>query len=299
MPIDVDATWANAPDATSDPVYDAADLRRADSALVAGRGGANLGVRGGIVLHAATSLAVSVDGSDVVTVQPGAAVLPDDAVDGSGGYRSALPAAHSETLTARDATYSRIDLVVFRMLDVDVVGTHTSRTGRVEVIAGTASSAPVVPAKPSMSVELGRITVPASGGGAATVDSSYREYTCAAGGQLLAPSFAQLPVDSPPWQRALAMDTGREFVRKSGMWVPEVLSGTVTVPNPGTGAASSTITFAHPFDVAPWVTASCTSHTFYNVSPNAATTTQVNISVRNVVNTNADPVVVTWVAVRA
>lgn len=218
LPFDVDGTWANAPDAVSNPVYDAADLRRADTAAFAGKGDTALGVRGGIVLHSTTSLQVTVDGSDVVTVQPGPVLIPGDAVAGTGCYRSALPTAVTGNLTSRHATLSRIDLVVFRMLDIDVVGTHTARTGRIEIIAGTPSGSPVVPTKPSMAVELARITVPATGGGAATVDSSKRTFAAANGGDLLVASASQLPASAPPWQRAITLDTGARYRWTGSAW---------------------------------------------------------------------------------
>ena len=265
MPVDVPATWANAPDASSEPEYDAGELRLADSAIYAAS--AN-GVPGGIVLHQDASLTVAVDGSDQVTVQPGAAVLPGDAVTGQGVYRTALPAVHSEPLVARHATWGRIDLVVFRMLDVDVVAPHGVRTARLEVIAGTPSSTPAVPAKPSMAVELGRITVPAASGGAATVDGSFRDYACAAGGELLAASFARLPLTAVKWQRARATDT-------------------------------LAVAFAHPFDVPPRVFVSSYSHTYFNTVPSGIGTMGFTISVRNVTEIgNSGPLLVNWSAER-
>lgn len=218
FPIDVDATWANAPDASSEPVYDAADLRRADTGAFAGKGDTALGVRGGIVAHSSTSLQVTVDGSDVVTIQPGPVLIPGDAVAGTGCYRSALPTASTGSLTARHATLGRIDLVIFRMLDIDVVGTHTARKGRIEVIAGTPSGSPAVPAKPTMAVEIGRITVPATGGGAATVNLAKRTFATANGGELLVTTASELPTSAPPWQRARTLDTGATYTWDGTAW---------------------------------------------------------------------------------
>ena len=211
LPHNVDATWANAPDAVSDPVYDGADLRRADTGIFAGHGTTSvLGVRGGIALHSLNSLGVTVDGSDVVTVQPGAVIIPGDAVSGTGCYRTALASATTGSLAARHATLGRIDLLVFRMLDVDVVAGHGAgnRKGQISLIAGTPSGSPAVPVKPSMAIELARITVPATGGGAATVDSSKRTFASALGGELIVTTASELPSPAPPWQRARALDTG-------------------------------------------------------------------------------------------
>lgn len=205
--VDVDSTWVN-PAAVE---YHAAELRRADAATF---------VATGIVLDADDALAVTVDGSDQVTVQPGSVVIPADAVTGNGVYRAGLASATAATaLDARDATNGRIDLVVFRQLDTDVVGSHTAYTGRVEVITGTPSATPSVPAAPSMSVELARITVPVNGGAAASVDSSHRTYACAVGGVIPVGSSARLPATAPTHQRAVALDDGAGWTFDGTDWV--------------------------------------------------------------------------------
>ena len=159
----VDGTWTNS------PTYDAAELRRADAAMFASAG-------------IASGLVVSVDGSDVVTVTRGQAVISgDDAVAGTGVYRAGIGSNVSGSLEARDATNARIDLVVFRQYDTDVVGSHGKFASEIEIIKGTPSATPAVPSKPSMAVELARITVPASGGGSASVNSTNRSPAIAAG----------------------------------------------------------------------------------------------------------------------
>ena len=213
----VDGTWSGT--AANPVTYDAQELRRADAAMFGGNGTDAFGVRGGVVRHSDSSLAVSVDGSDVVTVQPGAVVIPGNAVSGSGVWRAAIGSSTTGSLTARDATNGRIDLVVFRQLDTDVVGSHTARTGKVEIIAGTPSATPAVPTLPSMAVELGRITVPASGGGAATVDSSNRTYAAALGGRLPVPSAAKLPASAALFSEAVALDTGYRHRWNGSAWV--------------------------------------------------------------------------------
>lgn len=153
-----DSTWVN--DATVS--YDAAELRRADAALFSS---------GGV----ASGLAVSVDASDVVTVTSGRWVIDGDStVTGTGVYRGGIGASASVALDARDATNSRIDLVVARQYDPDVVPAHTESAGKIEVITGTPAASPTAPALPDLAVELARITVPASGGAAASVDNSNR-----------------------------------------------------------------------------------------------------------------------------
>lgn len=213
LPSSMDATWLNGA-----VQFNAQELRRADAALFGGDGSA-LGVRGGIVRHGDTSLDVSVSGGDVVTVQPGAVVIPGNSGVGNGCYRSALGAAETGNLAARNATNPRIDLLVFRVLDDDVVGTHDAYTGRIELIAGVPAASPAVPALPALAVELARITVPASSGGAATVDKSFRQFASAAGAALVVTTEARLPASAPKWQRAVALDTGTEYYWSGTAWV--------------------------------------------------------------------------------
>ena len=199
---------------TVDPVWetgvtaDAAELRRAESTAFLGDGSAN-GVRGGIVRHGDTSLAVSVNGSDQVTVQAGAAVIP--AATGLGVYRASLSAATSATgLPPRNATNPRIDLVVMQIV-----------SGRAEVktIDGTPGSSPSAPALPANSVELGRINLPAVGGGAATVTTSFRQYATALGGTLVVETAARLPGSgNQRRQRAVALDTGADYFWTGSSW---------------------------------------------------------------------------------
>lgn len=202
IPTDIDGTWTN-----SGGALDAGELRRADSAFFTGIGSA-FGVGGGVARHGDTSLSVSVDGSDVVTVQPGAVLIPGNAVSGTGCYRFGLSAAITGSLAARNATNPRITLVIARYLDDDVVGTHDAYKGRIEFVDGTAAAVPTAPALPSMAVELGRITVPQTAGGAASVDLTHRTYAAAVGGELIVPTVGMLPAAAPTYQMARALDTG-------------------------------------------------------------------------------------------
>lgn len=203
--VDVDATWVN-PTTVS---YDAGELRRADAAMY---------VAAGVVRDSATALAVSVDGSDVVTVKAGGWVIPGNAVAGSGVWRGGIAVDVTANLAARDATYGRIDLVVARQLDTDVVATHGAYTGRLQILTGTPSASPAVPVLPSMAVELGRITVPASGGAPASVDSSHRTYATAAGGEIVVPSSAMLPTGVSAGQQAWTLDTGTSYRWDGTAW---------------------------------------------------------------------------------
>ena len=214
----VDGTWTNS------PTYDAAELRRADAAMFASAG-------------VASGLAVSVDGSDVVTVTRGQAVISgDDAVAGTGVYRAGIGSSVTGSLEARDATNSRIDLVVFRQYDTDVVGSHGKFASEIEIIKGTPSATPAVPSKPSMAVELARITVPASGGGAASVNSANRVAAKAAGS---APTdWADVPLGS-----GFSHGSSRTQVRKSG----NVVTLAVSAAKPTVGGGDTVCTLPSGF----------------------------------------------------
>lgn len=255
LPVSVDATWLN----PASVQLNAQELRRADSALFNGDGSA-FGVLGGIVRHGDLSLAVTVNASDVITVQPGAVVVPGNAGVGNGCYRTALGAADTGNLLARNATNPRIDLVVFRVLDTDVVGTHGAYTGRVEVITGTPAAAPVVPALPTLAVELARITVPAAAGGTATVDSSFRTFAVALGGTLPVATFARLPTTDVKWDTAVAVDTGIRYLWNGTGWSPvnnktldySTATATVNTTTPGPtviGGLSRTVQVGSTTDV--------------------------------------------------
>ncbi|HEY0889380.1 MAG TPA: hypothetical protein VGE38_07205 [Nocardioides sp.] len=219
----VDATW------DTGVTMDAAELRRADTAMFLGDGAAN-GVRGGIVRHGDTSLAVSVNGSDQVTVQPGAFAIP--AATGLGVYRGALSAATSAVaLTARNGTNPRIDLVV-----IQVTGTNAT----VKTIDGTPGSSPSAPALPAQHIELARVTVPQVGGGAVTVDSSWRAYATGLGGTLLVETSARLPGSgNQKGQRAVALDTARGHTWNGTTWVADGQWGAYTPAWTSTGTAPS------------------------------------------------------------
>jgi len=212
----VDATWVN-PSSVS---YDARELRNADSAMFNGDGTA-FGVLGGIVRHGDASLLVTVNTSDVVTVQPGAVVLPGKTGGAEYGcYRTALRAVETGALATRNATNPRIDLVVFQQLDTDVAAASGGYRAQVAIITGTAAASPVAPTLPDLAVELGRINVPAVGGGNATVDRSFARYAASLGGILPVATQARLPTVETKWDRAVAIDTGQEFRWDGTTWLP-------------------------------------------------------------------------------
>ena len=159
------------------PVYDAQNLRRIFSALMAG-GDTATSVRSGIVDAAA--LEVTLDGS-TIDVAAGTCLIDSP----EGPYVTGLSADSIaadfvdgvNTLDPADVTDDRIDIVVFRVFDDD----HDSsgvRAGFVEYIAGTAAPAPVAPVVPARSLLLATIDVPSSGTGSPAVTDE-RELTWA------------------------------------------------------------------------------------------------------------------------
>lgn len=177
-----DPTWINA--SAGSPSYDATDLRRVD-ALIGMTDGNPLGAQSGI-RPGGGGYTTTLSGS-TINVNAGVAELY---VSNVGMYRVAMTSAWSGTLTAADATYTRIDLVYLRVWDDDVDGSGL-RQGDVVYLAGTPSATPVAPTPPgsAMYMPLATITVPASGGGSATVSTAVRPVTVAPGG--IIPSSTQ------------------------------------------------------------------------------------------------------------
>lgn len=162
--------------------YAAADERLlASPLLMPGPVSAPFSARSGRRVNGA-GLAVSVGGSpEAWTVTPGPGVIYGSAHPSAGGWAFALPNAKTENLPARPGVgLSRIDLIVARIYDTDVIGSG-SREFKVERVTGTPNASPAAPSLPALSFELGRMVVPNSG--VITVTQSI-ERTTAAGGVL-------------------------------------------------------------------------------------------------------------------
>lgn len=263
MVLEVEATWAGT--AMNPVTYDAVELRRADAGLFAGTGLAGLGARGGIILHGTLSGMVTMNDT-AVTVEPFAAVLPGATGD-SGVYRTALPAAHTESLVARDATYSRIDRVVMRMLDADVIGSHTGRRARLEVLPGTPAAVPAVPTMPSMAIEVARLTVPPTG--SVTVSRLFAQYACAPGGIWPVPTAARLGTSAAPGQEAYVLDTERKVRWNGSAWRPcEPVAG---VASSITTNANGAFTLTHGLGYVPSVVHVEPNNSQYKAAPDITT----------------------------
>lgn len=202
-------------------------LRRFDSLITMHNGNA-LGARSGVI-PGAGGLGVSVSGT-TITVGSGIAAVY---YAGQGLYRVALTSGATLTMNAPHATLPRIDLVYLRIWDNSVDASGLNLADAV-YLPGTAASTPVapVPAGTVIYMPLAQITVPASGGGAATVNNSVRPYTVAAGGIL--PSTTAPP--SP--YTGQFYDNGTDLLRYNGSgWDTYQKVQTVgwTTPTLGTG----------------------------------------------------------------
>lgn len=134
----------------------AAQFRRLDIATTMAHETHDVAVRAGVT----AGLGASVSGT-TVTILPGSAIVTP-AASANGSYRASVATATSLTLTARDATYTRRDLIVLRVRDSEVDGSGLY-TAALEIVTGTASAAPVDPAAPAGSLPLWVAVVPPSG----------------------------------------------------------------------------------------------------------------------------------------
>lgn len=121
-----------------------------------------------------------------VTIQPGSAVVTPLATS-NGSYWASVAAASSVALAARDATYSRRDLIVLRVRDgeADSTGFYVAD---LLVVTGSPAVSPAIPATPSGTLPLWAATVPPSG----TVTlADQRVWTSALGGVITCLSNAR------------------------------------------------------------------------------------------------------------
>ncbi|MET8982145.1 hypothetical protein ABZX85_41835 [Streptomyces sp. NPDC004539] len=193
-------TWQNT------VTYAGSDLRRASMTTLMGDGTA-LGGRSG-VRPGDPGLAVTLTGGTTINVAAGVASLYRS---GQGLYRAFLASATVVgTLNAAHASFTRIDLVYLRVWDTDVDSTGLRKADAV-YLAGTASASPVAPTPGASEIyiPLATITVPPSGGGAASVQDS-RPVTTAPGGILPASTAPNSPYTGQYW------DDGTQLRRWNG-----------------------------------------------------------------------------------
>jgi hypothetical protein len=172
--------------------YDETELRKMDLPLVMSDGtaqGARAGIRPGD-----PGLTVTLAGT-TVNVSAGSATIYKS---GQGLYRAQLAASSPGTLSAANATFSRIDLVYLRVWDTAVDASGLRKADTVYLV-GTPSGSPVAPSPggTEIYIPLATITVPntgAGGTGSATVSSAARQVTVAPGGILPVSSAADIAI---------------------------------------------------------------------------------------------------------
>lgn len=170
------------------PAYTAQASRQAFSSLMGNGTNRPLGAISGI--RPGQGGETSILGS-TVTVQPFSAIIDAAFTTAQAPYQLASNAAESRAVTAANATLARIDILYIQVSDT-VIDSSGGRAGALLYLAGTAAGSPTKPALPARSVEYAVITVPASGGGAATVVRTIG-YAVASGGILPVASSAQYP----------------------------------------------------------------------------------------------------------
>jgi hypothetical protein len=172
-------SWLNA--SAGSPTYDAAELRAIDTMYSRYDGSNNLGARTGV--RPGGNSALLSTSSMTWTVQPGVVSLSGTSAGAFGEYRVPILTAETGTITARDATFDRKDIVYVRVYDADTG--DVGRVATVEYLAGTPSGSPAAPTMPGKSVLLGTITVPkVTPGNALTVALPTNRFTVGSGGVL-------------------------------------------------------------------------------------------------------------------
>lgn len=114
----------------------------------------------GVALFNDMLVAQTTTPSMAVTISSGSAYIFGTSIANQGTYHVLNDASVTLPIPASNATNPRIDLVVLRIYDADVTG--STNLAQFEVVQGTPTSSPVAPTRPASSIELARITVPAS-----------------------------------------------------------------------------------------------------------------------------------------
>lgn len=168
---------------TGSPVaVSAQQWRRLDVATTMAHDLSDVAARAGVC----AGLAATVVGTSVTIGAGSAIITPTSGANGS--YRVSVPGPESLTLTARDATYTRHDLVVVRVYDGDADASGLWEA-RLEVITGTPSASPAAPALPAGALQLWTVVVPPGTGTVTVVDN--RAWTSALGGVITCKSTSR------------------------------------------------------------------------------------------------------------
>lgn len=238
----------------------AAQFRRLDIATTMVHETHDIAARAGVC----AGLNATVAGT-TVTVAPGSAIVTPT-VTANGSYRVSVGTATALTLAARDATYSRYDLIVLRVYDseADASGQYAAA---LELVTGTPAASPVTPTAPAGALTLWAVTVPPSG--TVTVADS-RVWTSALGGVITCTSTTR-PSGSAlrPGQEIYETDTQTVRVWTGSAWLlvaspaapTAMATGTLSVSFASTTVSAAEVNFpAGRFTVAPVVVAGCTDY---------------------------------------
>lgn len=163
--------------------------------------------RSGVVLGSGSNFDVVRDGTNLmaVNIDPGAAQV--------GTYAVVSPAI-VQVVAAASTASARRDLVVLRVYDTE--SADATSEGKVEIVKGTTTSDPAVPAR---SLVLAQLDIAANGTSVSVVDR--RQFTAAAGG--LVPFFSQFAPassDLAPGTIAYSLSSGNSFQNVMGSLVP-------------------------------------------------------------------------------
>lgn len=287
--------------------YPAASERLLGSALLMpGPAGEPFSARSGRRVGG-SGLTVTVGGSpESATVTSGAGVIYDSGFAAQGPYVFELPASKSVALPARPASgQSRIDLVIARVYDSDA-GVGAAKELKIELVAGVPGASPSAPTLPALSLELARLTVPASGTVAVT-GSSRR--SVAAGGILPVATTAERDAIASPW-RGLVVDNAQtnsleRFDGTAWKALREVRStdlvvqcGQVRIEPVASTPTSVRVNFPTPFSTVPRVVVSPNSGVVGSTVIEAGTTATTTTGFDAVLyRTNSTPTNVDWIAV--
>jgi hypothetical protein len=150
-----------------------------------------------------------------VTIGAGMAYVPPQSATG-GAYIVENDASHDVAIAASHASLARRDLVVARVYDSEVSGVLNE--WRLEVVTGTPSGSPTLPATPSGALALAQVQVAAASStvlNAAITD--LRVYTTALGGTIPALSSA-MPANPYEGMAAYQTDLNRPAWHNGASW---------------------------------------------------------------------------------
>lgn len=233
--------------AWGDGLTDAAqDLRLATiSALssatrpVGGTAGA-LAVGSGVRDAGVNPLRVTVAGGLSVQIAAGLAVIQGSASANAGAYAVCSDSIVTLTCSTADPVNARIDLVCVTVTDSG----NSSSTAAIQIVTGTPSASPAVPATPSNSIALCQITVAQN---ATTLSSGnladVRPYFAAAGGITPITNASMAPVAGPSSGYVHNIATGRLSRYNSAtaqLVAPAVAPFATVASTPGTATGNST-----------------------------------------------------------